>query len=160
MVCLAEPLAHSLAHPPPLSLSLSLSLARRALDTLLPHADSGYFEPWLGGSFRDAAGKLNASKATGALLKMINHSTALPDKGVTFRSSPAGDVPSSGGGVDWIHHADPAVLRANATKKLGFPLASFLCAANAHWKLCYAYSCKDLDTLLTRNPHLSLPCSR
>ena len=33
-----------------------------ALDTLLPHADSGYFEPWLGGSFRNSAGKLNASK--------------------------------------------------------------------------------------------------
>ena len=51
-----------------------------ALDTLLPHADSGYFEPWLGGAFRSAAGKLNASKATEALLKMINHSTARPSR--------------------------------------------------------------------------------
>lgn len=71
---------------------------------------------------------------------MINHSTAMPDKGVTFRSSPAGDVPSSGGAVVSIHDADPAVLRANATKKIGFPLATFLCAANARWKFCYAYS--------------------
>ena len=50
----------------------------------------------------------------------------MPDKGVTFRSSPAGDVPSSGGAVVSIHEADPAVLRANATNKIGFPLATFL----------------------------------
>ena len=122
-----------------------------ALDTLLPHADSGYFEPWLGGSFRDAAGKLNASKASHALLKLINHSTAWPDKGVTMRASPAGDVPSSGGGVVSLHTADPAVLRENATKKLGFPLATFLCAANAHWKLCYAYS-YDLESYVPGDP--------
>ena len=111
-----------------------------ALDTLLPHADSGYFEPWLGGSFRNAAGKLNASKATQALQKMISHSTTWPEHGVTFRSSPAGDVPSSGGGVVSLHDVDPAVMRANATAKIHFPLASFLCAANARWKFCYAYS--------------------
>lgn len=70
-----------------------------ALDTLLPHADAAYFEPWLSGSFRDKnTGKLNVSMASHALLKMINASSSRPDKGVVFRSSPSDNVQAGGGG--------------------------------------------------------------
>ena len=112
------------------------------LETLLPHADATYFEPWLGGPYRDpTTGKLNASMASHALLKMINASTTQPNKGVIFRASPSNSVSSGGGeGSGDLHTADPAELRANATKNIGFPLATFLCAAGARWKFCYAYT--------------------
>ena len=60
-----------------------------ALDTLLPHASSGYFEPWLGPMFRNVVtGQLNATLAAHALMKMINVSKTQPTKGMTFKTGP------------------------------------------------------------------------
>jgi hypothetical protein len=60
-----------------------------ALDSLLPHASSGYFEPWLSSMFRNAtSGVLNAAATAHALHKMINVSRTQPNKGMTFKDGP------------------------------------------------------------------------
>lgn len=127
-----------------------------ALDTLLPHADAGYFEPWLGAMFRDPdTGRLNGARAAHALLKMINVSRAQPTKSITFKSGPgpcvgyvAGElgctwpfangtppVPNGWNGTPRI----PDKLRAAAAHLLTFPLAAFLCAAGPAWHIDYGW---------------------
>ena len=60
-----------------------------ALTTLLPHASAGYFEPWLSAVYRNnTTGKLNASMASHALLRMINASQTHADKGIVFKAGP------------------------------------------------------------------------
>ena len=128
-----------------------------ALDTLLPHASSGYCEPWLSAAYRNTTtGTLNAPYATHALLKMINVSRAQPDRGMTFKAGPGPCVGYMAGqdlGCTWpfangtkgvpnkMNGTPPTAeeRRAAAAKLITFPLATFLCAAGPLWHLDYTW---------------------
>jgi len=128
-----------------------------ALDSLLPHASAGYFEPWLGSMFRNATtGVLNAAATAHALHKMINVSRAQPSKGITFKCGPGpcmGYIAGQSLGCTWPFtngstnvpneaNGSPqtaAALRDAASKLITFPLACFLCAAGPRWHLDYTW---------------------
>eukprot|EP00040_Diaphanoeca_grandis_P018649 m.98092 g.98092 ORF g.98092 m.98092 type:complete len:483 (-) comp27034_c0_seq6:112-1560(-) len=129
-----------------------------AIENLLPFASSGYFEPWLSGRYRNATtGKIDAAVVTHAMLRMINASTTQPDKGMTFKAGPGpcvGYIAGQDFGCTWpfANHSTPPLpnqmngtpqtaeeRRAAAAKYIGFPLATFLCAAGPKWHLDYAW---------------------
>jgi hypothetical protein len=128
-----------------------------SLDNLLPHASSGYCEPWLSGLFRDpVTGKLDAPTATHGLLRMINISRDQPDKGVTFKAGPGpclGYIAGQELGCTWPFKngskpvpngpngtpPTPAGKRAAAGALIAFPLGTFLCAAGPRWHLDYTW---------------------
>jgi hypothetical protein len=136
-----------------------------ALDTLLPHASSGYFEPWLGSMFRNATtGVLDAAKTAHALHKMINVSRAQPGKGITFKCGPGpcvGYIAGQSLGCTWPFtngsknvpnkmNGTPQsaqALRAAAAKLITFPLACFLCAAGPRWHLDYTWGYMTNDVV-------------
>jgi hypothetical protein len=128
-----------------------------AVENLLPHASSGYFEPWLSGShYRNlTTGKLNVAAVSHVLLRMINTSKTQPNKGMTFKSGVGpcvGYIAGQEEGCTWpfANHSTPPVpnkmngtpqtateRRAAASALITFPLATFLCAAGPKWHFDY-----------------------
>ena len=147
-----------------------------SLDTELPYGSSGYFEPWLGYSYRPdrTTGKLDATLATHALLRMINASTTQPTKGVAFRAGPGPCVGFIGGqaiGCTWpfANHSTPPVpnemngtpetteaRRAAAAKLITFPLATFLCAAGPKWHFDYGWGYAINDFVPGQGPNSTI----
>jgi hypothetical protein len=129
----------------------------KALDSLLPHADAGYYEGWMSGGFRDPiTGVLNTSYATHVMHKMINVSKSQPTKSIAFKLGPGpciGYIAGQDFGCTWpfangskpIHNKmngtpqTPEERRAAAAKLITFPLATFLCAAGPKWHLDYSW---------------------
>jgi hypothetical protein len=146
-----------------------------ALATELPSASSGYFEPWLASPYRNlTTGKLDEAKATHALLKMINASVAMPDKGMTFKTGPGpcvGYIAGQDEGCTWPFangstapvpnkmNGTPqtaAGRRAAAAKLITFPLASFLCAAGPKWHFDYSWGYSINDFVPGQGPNSTL----
>jgi hypothetical protein len=128
-----------------------------ALDTLLPHADVGYYEGWMSGKFRNSTtSKLNASYTTHTMKKMINVSKMQPTKGMAFKLGPGpciGYIAGQDLGCTWPFAngtkstenkmngtpQTPEQRRAAAAKLITFLLATFLCVAGPKWHLDYTW---------------------